>query len=399
MILYSLILSASAHQADPQSLLVSDQVPLFEAMQVDSGWYPSSGAMAVRVQVGANGTADVAMEGDAHLEWPTDLNLSITGEEDGGQITLSAILETSVSIRFDIAGYQWEQEIDSRSLEYTGQNQFTPFSIGSVQTVETTNEGGNAINFDTTVLAVVDVRFSGELRPNCVLEYTGNQWSIGETLLESDTDVAVFTATEGADSFTESAAFEGNFSTTCEMEFIPVFEVCVPIVGCQNWEAGQFGIEALSSDVDHIFPANDLLFSLPSMQADNVVDFGDVDIASISNQELMLENMGAMLLEGQAEIQDSDSGFSVFGANVYVPAGGQDSIVFAFSSETEGEHSTTLIISSNDPAQPAKEITLKANVVRGGKGCSSVSDQNIGIIGLLLPGIAFAYRRRRSKES
>ena len=118
MLLFSLFFSASAHESDPQAVLVSDQVTLFDAEQLDSGWYPSSGAMGVRVQIGANGTADVNMEGSSNLQWPEDLNLSFQGMENGGEILLSAVLATTVSIRFDISGYQWEQEIASRDLEF-----------------------------------------------------------------------------------------------------------------------------------------------------------------------------------------------------------------------------------------------------------------------------------------
>jgi|GEM_PF-6794217 len=397
MLLFSLFFSASAHESDPQAVLVSDQVTLFDAEQLDSGWYPSSGAMGVRVQIGANGTADVNMEGSSNLQWPEDLNLSFQGMENGGEILLSAVLATTVSIRFDISGYQWEQEIASRDLEFSGNTQFTPFSIGTTQQVATENSGNEVINYETTVLVVVDVRFSGDLRPNCALDFTGVQWGLGENTIQTEGQAAIFSATAGAPSFDQAAVYSADLNTECALEFVPVFEVCVPIAGCTDWEAGQVEIDAITSAISHDFPANNLQFPLPALQTSTVVDFGDVERGMLSNQELVIENPGLMLLEGSAQLQDEASGFSIFGPNIYLPSSGTDSIVFAFLHDSLGEHTTTIEIASNDPAAPTQEIILKANVVQNGKSSCSHFGKTPTSLLLLLPGLLFLCRRKREE--
>ena len=66
--LYFLAISAAlAYESNPQSVLVADEVPLFSSVEIDSGWVPDSGNLGVRVQISANGIANVEQEGDALL--------------------------------------------------------------------------------------------------------------------------------------------------------------------------------------------------------------------------------------------------------------------------------------------------------------------------------------------
>ena len=196
--------------------------------------------------------------------------------------------------------------------------------------------------------------------------------------------------------------------TDCVLEFIPTFSVCVPIFGCTEWEAGQVEIDNIESTVTHSFPVNDLVFPLPALDSAQTIDFGYVAPDNTTNQELLIDNLGQMLLEGTATLDDPQGVFSLFGANIYIPVDGTDSLVFAFSGSEIGEYSATVQIDSNDPALPAKTIQLTASVTNdgdliGGKtvsdgcGCASTDASQLPYPLLLLFPLVTVSRRREAQ--
>ena len=391
---------AFAYESNPASVVVSEEVTVFDEVQIDSGWVPNSGALGIRLQVGATGVADVDMSGQGRLEWPTDLSLSMSGEEGDGRVALQAELDTTVSIRFDISGYSWESEIANRSIEFAGESVFTPFSIGTEQVVNTTQTGAEVIDYNTTVLAVVNIEFSGELRPSCSMSFTGTEWDFDDQQI-IDQNPAEFTPQEGAGSFERSAVYSADIDTDCVIDFVPVFSVCVPIVGCSNWDVGQFDIDDISSSFSHAFSAQQVLFPLPVLSSDATVDFGTVAPNEIVNRELIIDNAGELLLYGEGALTQASDDFSLFGANLYIPPDGQDGLVFAFSGAQAGSYEATVEITSNDPAVPTKNITLQAQVSADTsdlddeeekEGCATVS-MNGGWGGLIIL-LLFVARRR-----
>ena len=107
-------------------MVASEEVSVFDEVQSDSGWVPNSGALGIRLQVGATGVADVDRTGQGTLQWPADLSLSMSGEEGDGRVALQGDLDETVSIQFDIYGYYWASNIAPRSLASAGESVFAP---------------------------------------------------------------------------------------------------------------------------------------------------------------------------------------------------------------------------------------------------------------------------------
>lgn len=391
-----------AHESTPNAIVVSDEVTLFEALELDSGWVPEDGNLGVRVQISAVGTADVDMEGQSHLEWPPELELSFSGEDGGGRIGLDTELEATVFVRFDISGYEWDSEIASRSITVSGETVFQPFAVGEELTVDTLPSSDPVIEYDTTVLAVVDVSFTGDLNPNCSLVFQGLSWDIGDESITTGGEAASFTPAAGTTSFEPSAVYNADFDIQCSLNFVPTFSVCVPVFGCTDWEPTQVEVDDLEANVSHSFPANALQFPLPAMENVDSLDFGTVALNNTANAELLIDNVGQLLLEGKATLADDSGAFSLFGANVTVPPGGTDGLVFAFNGDEIGEYSATVTIESNDPAQPSKTIALTANVtetgepgakVDGGCGCSAADTNYPNPLAFLLPLLVVGRRK------
>ena len=405
MLIFWSLGGALAHESEPAPVIVSEEVTVFDEVQIDSGWVPNSGALGIRLQVGATGVADVDMTGQGVLEWPTDLSLQMSGEEGDGRVALQGDLDATVSIRFDISGYSWESDIATRSITFAGESVFAPFSIGTEQVVTSAVQtGAEVIDYNTTVLVVVDVAFSGELRPSCTMSFTGTDWDFDDQQ-STDQNPAAFPPQQGASSFERSAAYSADIDTECVIDFVPVFSVCVPIVGCSNWDVGQFDIDDISSSLSHTFSAQQVSFPLPVLSSAEVVDFGTVVANELVNKELIIDNNGDLLLSGEAVLSAQSDDFSLFGSNLYIPPGGQDSLVFAFSGAEEGRYEATVEITSNDPAVPTTSIGLQAQVVADDsdtdaeddeaekEGCATVSGG--GGWGTLVVLVVFAVRRRQ----
>ena len=105
MILF--LFAALAHEAPVQDIHLSESIPLFVDLGLDSGWVPNTGSMSVRLELVANGNAIVDETGQARLSWDDteELRFQIEGGEGQGRIALDSALETLVSIRFDVYGY------------------------------------------------------------------------------------------------------------------------------------------------------------------------------------------------------------------------------------------------------------------------------------------------------
>ena len=120
---------AQAYESTPQSLIVSDVIELFNATEIDSGWVPQNGPLGIRLQVIADGGANVYMEGNGLLAWPTDLNFSAQPSAGAGYIALDTSITTSISVKIDFGGIQWEQPIIEEGIDFFTEKWFEPFLL------------------------------------------------------------------------------------------------------------------------------------------------------------------------------------------------------------------------------------------------------------------------------
>ena len=107
--LWWFVTMAHAHESIPQTFLLTDWVEVFEASEVDSGWIPADGMLSVRLQVVANGGLMLEMAGESGMSWPNDLGGVFTGWPETGIAALVSDISSVISLKFDIAGYTWEE--------------------------------------------------------------------------------------------------------------------------------------------------------------------------------------------------------------------------------------------------------------------------------------------------
>ncbi len=270
---------AGAHESPPQEAIVADQIELFTDLGLDSGWI-TAGVLGVRLEVLANGGANVDMKGEGRLTWPDELQLSLVGEEGNGYIALDTTLDTVVSIRFDVSGYVWEAPIATRSTEFWDEVYFDPFALGQSLSLAAQSGGDTLIDYNTTVLSVVDVNFYGNIQPNCSMQFHGSHWDVEGEFIAQEGEALAFAPTIGDDQFDTEAIYNAEIEAALDLEFVPTFEVCLDLFGyspCYSWDATAIPLSSENERFVHAFPPVALSFPLPSLlSSEESIDFGEL---------------------------------------------------------------------------------------------------------------------------
>ena len=402
------LLSAMAEESLPQEVLLEEEIPLFNEVGLDSGWVPNSGALSVRLQLVANGNMMVEESGSAHMFWPDDLQLQFQGIEDGGLLSLDTTLATIVSIKFDIAGYQYEAPISTFDVPLTGTDVFDSFSINEPISLEM-ESSSNIIDVTNTVLFVVDFNFYGNVRPSVSLNFHPLQWDVESEIIEEEEGTASFTPEVGAPSWNGEGRHLAEVDAQLEVNFVPTFEVCAPLVGCRQWEPVDIPLSSNNDAFIHEFAPTSLSFPLPTLSyQEESIDFGVLAPQSIANHEFSIGNLGDMLLSGTARVVSGEEYFSVFPEQFLADTDDQDGVMVSFLGGDEGTYEGVLELVSNDPAQPSIQVALQAQVTEeeeaiggkeidgemvGGCGCSSQKSPPLSWL-LFFPALAL-FRRKQ----
>jgi hypothetical protein len=271
----------------------------------------------------------------------------------------------------------------------------------------------NVVDFSTTLLFVVDVAFYGIVRPSVSLAFSPLQWDVDGALIDQEGGKAIFTPELGAESWEGEARHLAEISAQLDVEFVPTFEVCVPIFGCTQWETTQIPLSSDSDAFVHEFEPASLFFPLPALSlAQEPIDFGSLEEGDLANYELGLQNIGLLLLSGEAKIISGMEYFSVYPEYFLASEGSQDGVMISFLGAEEGSYEGVLEILSNDPAQPSIQIDLTADVIAesngdeeevGGKeveggmvgGCGCSTQETIPFEILSIFPMLVLYRRKR----
>ena len=423
MILMLLTTPAWAFESDPQEVVLEDFVELFQTAELDTGWVPKDGLLAVRFEVEARGGADVEMEGESRLYWPEDLNMTFDGVPGSGFIDMSSALNVIVTLKFDIDIYSWESQVANEGVSVRGTvEEFDPFAMtgGAPESVDFVAEGVSETLFEYTydVLAgIASVGFYATLQPRSNVSFEGIAWLVEDQRADEAGEEVVLPA-EGQPAIDTTATFISAWESDLDLVFTPTFRVCIAVLGCYDWDVTELGLDLAAERFEHAFPGVDLYFPLPVLDADDsAYDFGGVEVGNLSNLEVPLTNLGELPLEGLVSIEGSAEAFSVYPEYFMAGSASTDGVVVTFAPQDAGAIEATLVIQSNDPTQPDLRIPLRgeglidgvgadpdgnltesSEVVKSGCGCASApgdAQRRVPGVALLLAGVALLVGRRR----
>ena len=417
------------YQSLPFEFELRDEAPLYDGAEFDTSWIPADSPLQVRFQILSEGGAEIEMEGVGYLGWPEGLTALIEPVPESGLILVDAVLSAVTSIRFSVAGYSYDSEIDRRSIAIEGEGAFTPFLLnGDVPSaVSVVFEGATneLLNFSYNVFTGVSVRFTTDLGPQATTVFNAVNWYIDSERVDRSGQRAVLDPL-GEPVQPVEAQLVGRWQDDLNLVLNPVFSVCVDIVGCWDLVDIDIPIPLASDDFEQFLPPVAMEFPLPVLDTTLVqADFGSVEVGTVANIQVPISNLGLMDLEGSAAMFGSPY-FVSYPSSFLAAPSTTDGLVLTFSPELAGDFDGTLVLESNDPLQPRIEIQVlgtgviadesdgtdgangdgegnggraKPTVIESevqGCGCASAPQQRegsvlVGALGLL----ALLWRRRR----
>ena len=418
-----LLSAAHAYESEPQEVIVSDTAELFQSAEFDTDWLPADSPIAVRFQIVADGGAWVWMEGISNVTWPEALTLDFVGDPGTGELVVDSQIDAVTSVKFDIDIYSYEAEVDRREIEnITGATTFDPWLLpGSLEDYAETTFSGTPtelLSYTLGVFSGVDLVFTADMVPTSSTIMEGVSWGVYDGFIE-EYGQTVLVDPSGAPVEELEATYVATFDSTYDLVFTPYVEVCIDILGC--YELASFDIELpISSDYfEHEFPFNELAFPLPLLSTEvDVYDFGEIELGQIANLEVPISNVGEMDLEGEALVM-GDPDFTAYPEYFLAGPGYADGVVVTFAPTAAGAFEASLLLRSNDPFTPEKEVLLTGLAVDPGEagtgegeegattttvstelkgcGCSAAAPERTGGTGLLaalLLGLGLTRRRK-----
>jgi MYXO-CTERM domain-containing protein len=127
-----------------EPILQEDLLQL-QDVTVDTGWLPASSPVQLRLYVHAADTIDIGMPGEARYDWSAEA-IAVHGDVDAGWFTIDIGAEIEASVRFDVAGIQWESDLlGPYDFAIVSEAMFTPYLLpGSAHapvTIEDATDG------------------------------------------------------------------------------------------------------------------------------------------------------------------------------------------------------------------------------------------------------------------
>lgn len=354
--------ATTTYSSEPQHIVLADSANVFQEAEVDSGWLPADSPVQVRFQVLGLGSTDVVMEGDADLWWPTDLNLGFFPEPGSGELVVDMNLQAVSTVKFDIFGYEWEQVIDSRTLDdVLGGAVFDPFVLddSSTSRVEIVNDDGavELVTYSLEVFAGIGLTFSADIGPQATIGFEGVGWQTDDATLTSASGTLTYTPA-GQAIQSVVATFLAAWDATLALVITPSVDLDAGILGSYTVIEFEIPITLASSAFEQAFPATELAFPLPVLAVDvESYDFGELTVGELQNLNLAIFNDGELDLEGVPALTGSTA-FMIYPNYFQASPGNEDGLVVTFAPESAGSFEASLLLASNDPSQPTKEIVL-----------------------------------------
>lgn len=351
---------AQEFSSEPIEFVLEDTVELYNSSEFSTGWVPAGSPLAVQFEIASEGGAWVGMDGVGSMTWPNALTLQLLGEPGTGEILVDAELAAVTSLRFDVAGYAWEEELDRRGITVEGETVFDPFLLSGTSPdraiVEFEGNRTQLIDYAFDVFTGVSLEFSVDMGPEALTTFEGVHWWTEEGAVAQE---AALMEVEplGLGLQTTDTTYVGRWQSNLDLVLNPVFSVCVSLIGCWDLVDLDVPIPLAFEDFEAEFEPTYLEFPLPLLELPDGLeyDLGEVAVGASVNQQVAIVNGGELNLEGNAGLTGSTFFTSYpeyFLAGPYT----EDGVVVTFAPEEEGTFNATLVLDSNDPLQPLTEI-------------------------------------------
>ena len=177
------LVSISPATADSQPFVLSSDVDIWPAKDIDSGWWPEEGPVRVRAEIFAEGVAGVDLKGDSVMSQNNgSAQHSLDAATAEGVVSIALDMAASLHLSLDVVGYEWEGMLREETVEFDLSQSFS--SLGF------TEDGGADLAFlmDTKevfsieqgILPLVNVVATGSLTPTADVRVNTDVIETGE---------------------------------------------------------------------------------------------------------------------------------------------------------------------------------------------------------------------------
>ncbi len=405
-----------------QEETVSKKQVLFTAAQQLFRGNEASFALPEDAFIRIEFTADVDTKlninllGESELRWPEAISQRWNGIANGGNVELVTDIELDLKIHVDALGLSFSYALWSLEMDWSGEQDFDSILLpgAATESVTVTIDPTDIFAFDEdfafTIPGLnepVEVALYGDIKPNSYCTLTGVRITTdGEEFATFDAEAMVDVPPSNQGAMTLQSRWEGDNNCSFGLDLTPGIEIC----------GGAGGIaEGLCADIEYTYPWNiatdekliktkptDYEHDLPAINMGaTVVDFGDVTIGDSVEQEITVNNLGEIVLVGEA-VLSGDAVFDVNQPDISSQKGAADKITVIFEPDSAGDFTGTVTVTTNDPVQGEVTIQVAGTGMeaatgdtddtdgfgqggQSGCGCSSVSGG--GTSGLLVFGL------------
>ncbi len=404
---------AHAYGTEPIELLLTEELDLMPKEPVyTTGYLPSEDSfLAIRFSLEASETAQVEMETLAELTWPEAVTLVWTPLPQTGWLALYGELATVIELKLDVAGYQDEWELDRRSIEVQAETEFDPLVLSdSTQDsvyLENEGDGTTLFEYDFTVFEVVGITLDIDVATTLATTMAGIEIDHdGEAVQLLEADIIQLDV-PGNGYMEVTSEYLAWWETAMQVLIQPGVAVSALGIGYEWDDIVEVAVEMGANELEDPFDPVTYEFYLPVMEApDASYDFGDLYVGELANWNVELANGGVEILEGEATVSGSEY-FFVYPGSILADAEDYDGLVVSFQPDSTGAFEATLLLATNDPAEPVYEVLLTGTGIEDiedemavlntevGCGCHSPGRRAHALWLLALAPLLIARRRRQ----
>ncbi len=363
----------------------------------DTGWVPAGSPLQVHLFAQLYASTFVELAGRLETSWPEALELEAVPTPGAGALGIHYGVEVGAEamVQIEVLGqtYTWTGPIPyipQFDFQVEAETPFDPWAFGGVTVGGSSSEATLAQVSATDFIGVNIPGLDGGFELNVKMDLDATYRTEQIRVLDPEGMLVAGGAILSETPPITSALYPGGPSVEYDVQpvgavvydgvlhlipafyietigpdfSIPIADIPIPFsIEQKNWLFDAVRVHVPLPDValpgDPEAPTGQGEFALGP-----ALDFGDVAVGSSAAVMVDIHNFGEAPLVGG--LAADDPAFQPAASALTVGPGAKATVEVSFLPTSAGEITATLVLASNDPDEPSREITLRGNAIGGG---------------------------------
>jgi MYXO-CTERM domain-containing protein len=434
-----------ATQCAAAPVAFSKEIELPIAFGFDTGWVPQGSPLQVHLFANLFATSWIDLAGELETRWPESLTLEAVPTPGAGTLGIHYGVEVGAEamVQIEVLGqtYTWTGPIPyipQFDFQVESEESFDPWAFDGVTVGGSTMEATLA-QVDVTSFIGVDIPgLSGGFELNVMMDLDATYRTDQIRVFEPDGMLVAGGAITSASPPVTSALYLGGPSVDYDVQpvgtvvydgtlhlipafyidtigpdfSIPIADIPIPFsIDQKDWQFDKARVHVPLPDI--ALPADEETQGGGEFELPETLDFGQVWVGTSAPLAIQIHNLGEAGLV--SELTASDASLVLAANALTVNPGAKASVVVNFEPTVAGDFAGTIVISSNDPDEPTREIAVHGVAVDqavdaedpppvdapdedDGCNCRSAGSSSSGQGAWLLVGLAVVLGARRRRR-